>query len=104
MKETLPSGWTETSFGTITLNHDGKRVPVKAVDRAARRGAFRYFGAQGVIDYVDDYIFDGTYLLIAEDGANLVSRVQPIAQMAEGKFWVNNHAHVVESVNGISLK
>jgi type I restriction enzyme S subunit len=79
-------------------------VPVKASDRAARRGAYRYFGAQGVIDYIDDYIFDGTYLLIAEDGANLVSRVQPIAQIATGQFWVNNHAHVVASTNDISLK
>jgi type I restriction enzyme S subunit len=104
MKDALPSGWAEANFGAITLNHDGERIPVKATDRAAHRGKFRYFGAQGVIDYVDDYIFDGTYLLIAEDGANLTSRVQPIAQIAEGKFWVNNHAHVVESVDGISLK
>jgi hypothetical protein len=104
MKDALASGWAEASFGTITVNHDGRRVPVKASDRAARRGGYRYFGAQGVIDYIDDYLFDGTYLLIAEDGANLVSRAQPIAEIATGQFWVNNHAHVVESVNGISLK
>jgi type I restriction enzyme, S subunit len=104
MKVGLPSGWAEASFGTITVNHDGTRVPVKASDRAARRGGYRYFGAQGVIDYIDDYLFDGIYLLIAEDGANLVSRTQPIAEIATGQFWVNNHAHVVESVNGISLK
>lgn len=104
MSEALPQGWAETIFGDITINHDGKRVPVKASDRAARRGQYRYFGAQGVIDYIDDYLFDGTYLLIAEDGANLVSRIQPIAQIAKGRFWVNNHAHIVESVGGVSLK
>lgn len=104
MKDALPSGWVETSFGAVTINHDGRRVPVKASDRAVRRGPYRYFGAQGVIDYIDDYLFDGTYLLIAEDGANLVSRTQPIAEIASGQFWVNNHAHTVESVNGISLK
>ena len=66
------------------------------MERTKRQGAFRYFGAQGVIDYVDDYIFDGKYLLIAEDGENLKSKRQNIAQIVEGKFWVNNHAHIVQ--------
>ena len=66
------------------------------MERTKRQGTFRYFGAQGVIDYVDDYIFDGKYLLIAEDGENLKSKRQNIAQIVEGKFWVNNHAHIVQ--------
>ena len=103
MSDALPQGWAQASFGAITVNHDGRRVPLKASDRAARQGKYRYFGAQGVIDHIDDYLFDGTYLLIAEDGANLISRAQPIAQIAKGQFWVNNHAHVVETLSGISL-
>lgn len=83
-------------FDEITLNYDKKRIPLSAMERTKRQGAFRYFGAQGVIDYVDDYIFDGKYLLIAEDGENLKSKRQNIAQIVEGKFWVNNHAHIVK--------
>lgn len=83
-------------FDEITLNYDKKRIPLSAMERTKRQGAFRYFGAQGVIDYVDDYIFDGKYLLIAEDGENLKSKRQNIAQIVEGKFWVNNHAHIVQ--------
>lgn len=83
-------------FDEITLNYDKKRIPLSAMERTKRQGTFRYFGAQGVIDYVDDYIFDGKYLLIAEDGENLKSKRQNIAQIVEGKFWVNNHAHIVQ--------
>lgn len=80
----------------VTINYDKMRVPLSEMQRKKRRGSFRYFGAQGVIDYIDDYIFDGTYLLIAEDGENLKSRKQNVAQIVEGQFWVNNHAHVVQ--------
>ena len=60
-----------------------------------RKGPYRYYGAQGVIDFIDDYIFDGTYILLAEDGENLKSRKQSLVQRASGKFWVNNHAHIL---------
>ena len=83
-------------FDEVAINYDKKRIPLSAMERTKRQGAFRYFGAQGVIDYVDDYIFDGKYLLIAEDGENLKSKRQNIAQIVEGKFWVNNHAHIVQ--------
>lgn len=83
-------------FAEVTINHDKKRVPLSSMQRAKRQGKYRYYGAQGVIDYVDDYIFDGTYLLIAEDGENLKSKKQNIAQIVEGKFWVNNHAHIIQ--------
>lgn len=85
--------WFEKSLGVITCNHDGKRKPVKESER--RKGPYPYYGASGIIDYVDDYLFDGRYLLIAEDGENLRTRQTPIAFMADGKFWVNNHAHIV---------
>ena len=83
-------------FSDITVNHDKKRIPLSTMERSKRQGSYRYYGAQGVIDYIDDYIFDGKYLLIAEDGENLKSKKQNIAQLAEGQFWVNNHAHIVQ--------
>lgn len=84
-------------LGEITLNFDRKRIPLSAKQRAEKQGGYPYYGAQGIIDYVNDYIFDGTYLLIAEDGENLKSKKQNIAQIAKGKFWVNNHAHIVQT-------
>lgn len=86
----------EYKFNEVTINFDKKRVPLSATQRKKRQGIFRYYGAQGVIDYIDDFIFDGTYLLIAEDGENLKSKKQNIAQVVDGKFWVNNHAHIVQ--------
>lgn len=83
-------------FDEVTINFDKKRIPLSGSQREKRRGTYRYYGAQGVIDYIDDYIFDGTYLLIAEDGENLKSKKQNIAQIATGQFWVNNHAHIVQ--------
>ncbi len=84
-------------FDEVTVNFDRKRIPLSSKQRAERQGCYRYYGAQGVIDYIDDYIFDGTYLLIAEDGENLKSQKQNIAQIVKGKFWVNNHAHIIQT-------
>jgi type I restriction enzyme S subunit len=96
-----PSSWGHARFGVLVENFDGKRVPLKSSDRAKRRGPYSYYGASGVIDQVDDYLFDGEHLLISEDGANLLARAKPIAFRASGKFWVNNHAHVVHGRDGI---
>ena len=85
--------WFEKPLGEVTVNHDGKRRPVKESER--KKGPFPYYGASGIVDYVDGYLFEGRYLLIAEDGENLRTRQTPIAFMADGKFWVNNHAHIV---------
>jgi len=87
---------TEYRFDEVTINFDKKRVPISGAQREKRKGKYRYYGAQGIIDYIDDFIFDGTYLLIAEDGENLKSKKQNIAQVVEGQFWVNNHAHIVQ--------
>lgn len=84
-------------FEEVTENFDNQRIPLSSIQRKDRKGIYRYFGAQGVIDYIDDYIFDGTYLLIAEDGENLKSQKQNISQLVSGKFWVNNHAHVIKT-------
>jgi len=104
MSDELPEGWVDAPLSTLAANHDGRRVPVKASDRLARQGAFSYYGASGVIDTIDGYLFDGPFLLVAEDGANLLSRSTPIAFRADGKFWVNNHAHVVEPHRGIDSR
>ncbi len=82
-------------LGSLIVSFDRLREPVKESDR--RPGPFPYYGASGVVDRVNRYIFDGTYLLVAEDGENLRTRQTPIAFIATGKFWVNNHAHVVQA-------
>lgn len=74
---------------------DYKRIPVSSAERANREKVYPYYGAQGVVDYIDDYIFDGEYVLVAEDGNNLKSLSEPIATWATGRFWVNNHAHII---------
>jgi len=99
----LPKGWAWASFDQITKNFDGRRVPLKSADRDKRPGQYPYYGASGVIDDIDDFLFDGDFLLIAEDGANLLSRSTPIAFEATGKFWVNNHAHIVQTRDKIPL-
>ena len=89
----MTAEWTTSRFGGLSINFDGKRRPVKKSDR--RPGPYPYYGASGVVDHVDDYLFDGDYLLVAEDGENLRTRQTPIAFLARGRFWVNNHAHIV---------
>lgn len=76
---------------------------MSSAQRASRKGPYPYYGAQGVIDHIDDYIFDGRYILIPEDGENLRSRKLPIAYFASGKFWVDNHAHIVQGKPGIAV-
>lgn len=92
---TNPMGWDVQAFSELVQNEDGKRVPVKKADRENMSGEYPYYGASGIIDAVDDYLFDGERLLVGEDGENLVARSTPVAFIAKGKFWVNNHAHVL---------
>jgi len=77
----------------ISVNLDSKRKPITSSKR--KSGPYPYYGASGIVDYVEGYLFDGNYLLISEDGANLLARTTPIAFHIEGKNWVNNHAHVL---------
>jgi type I restriction enzyme S subunit len=91
------SEWREVALGEVLDVHNRRRIPLSGAVRAARPGPYRYFGAQGVIDHVDDYIFDGEFILVAEDGENLRSRKQPIARLASGRFWANNHVHIVSA-------
>jgi type I restriction enzyme S subunit len=79
--------------------HDHHRIPLSAETRTERQGGYPYFGASGVIDHIDDYLFEQPMVLVAEDGANLLRRSTPIAFVARGMYWVNNHAHVVEPLD-----
>lgn len=87
-------GWIVTTLDNISTNLDSKRIPITKSDRKA--GGYPYYGASGIVDYVADYIFDGDSLLISEDGANLLARSTPIAFSVSGKYWVNNHAHILK--------
>jgi type I restriction enzyme, S subunit len=100
----IPKHWQVKKLGEITNNFDGKRIPISREIRAKRKGTYRYYGATEIVDYIDDYIFNGTYLLIGEDGANLVSKSRPLSFVVEGKFWVNNHAHVLQAKEDLVLK
>ncbi|ENM3809244.1 restriction endonuclease subunit S [Vibrio cholerae] len=92
----MSSNWPLKKISDVAYFRNNKRIPLKSLDRAKRQGEFPYYGASGIVDYIDDYIFDGSYLLISEDGENLRTRKTPIAFQAHGKFWVNNHAHILE--------
>lgn len=100
----IPQGWIWSRLGTITINRDADRVPLSAEQRASRKGPYDYYGASGVIDNIDDFLFDRPMLLIGEDGANLINRSTPIAFIAQGKYWVNNHAHVLEVESPILME
>ncbi len=100
----IPSTWTWSTFGKVSINRDSERIPISRPDREIRQGQYDYYGASGVIDSFDDYLFETPLLLIGEDGANLVNRSTPIAFIAHGRYWVNNHAHVIDSVSEEALR
>lgn len=89
-----PFNWEKKRFDSICENLDSRRKPISSGDRV--EGIYPYYGASGIVDYVEDYIFDEDILLVSEDGANLLMRSTPIAFSVSGKVWVNNHAHVVK--------
>jgi type I restriction enzyme S subunit len=91
----IPQSWRIERLGEISECLDHKRVPVKLSDRNKRAGRVPYYGASGLAGWIDNYLFDESLLLVAEDGENLESRKLPIAYSIEGKSWVNNHAHVL---------
>ena len=88
--------WEERKLGGVVKFLDGKRKPIKESDRANMQGEYPYYGASGIIDYVNDFIFDEDIILLSEDGENIVSRNLPLVFKVAGKSWVNNHAHVLK--------
>lgn len=94
----LPKGWRRGKLGEISKNFDSKRIPLSSRQREERKGEYPYYGAASILDYVNDYIFDGTYLLMGEDGTVQTEDGFPVLQYVWGKFWVNNHTHVLQGL------
>lgn len=90
-------------LGELVINFDRKRVPLSSRQRSERQGVYPYYGATSIMDYVDDYIFDGKYLLMGEDGTVIDENGKPILQIAEGKFWCNNHAHILQNTELVTF-
>ena len=114
-EEKIPQGYKQTEIGTIPEDWeiselqnavdflDGLRRPVKSGDRAKISGIYPYYGASGIVDYVNDFIFDDELILLGEDGENILSRNLPLAFKVSGKIWVNNHAHVMKPKNDFDI-
>ena len=97
----IPDGWEVKALGDVIEFHDSKRIPLNSRQRSERQGPYPYYGAAGIMDYVDDFLFDGVYVLAGEDGSVVDTDGHPIMQYVWGQFWVNNHAHVLRGRNGI---
>ena len=91
-------------LGDVVALEDSKRIPLNSRDREARKGPYPYYGATSVMDHVDDYLFDGVRVLLGEDGTVIDSEGKPILQYVWGKYWVNNHAHILAPSAGYSLE
>ena len=100
------SEWKEYKLEDVTINYNSKRVPLSSKERELRQGKYPYYGAQGVIDFIDKFILEGQYLLVAEDGANLETRNEDIARLTKNQeqFWVNNHAHILRSNDNSDIR
>ena len=91
--------WEQRKLGNIVDFLDGQRKPLKESERT--KGKYPYYGASGIIDYINDYLFDENLVLLSEDGANIIDRNYPVCFIATGKYWVNNHAHVLKVKTGV---
>ena len=100
----LPDGWHLGTVGDIIQLHDSKRVPLSGLERDKMEKIYPYYGATSLMDYVDNYLFDGIYLLLGEDGTVVDSLGFPILQYVYGQFWVNNHAHIITGKEGFSVE
>lgn len=100
----IPDGWHIGSVSEIIELHDSKRIPLSSREREKLDKIYPYYGATSVMDYVDRYLFDGIYLLLGEDGTVIDDKGFPILQYVEGKFWVNNHAHIITGKCGFTVE
>jgi type I restriction enzyme S subunit len=96
----IPKEWEVKRLGEVCTFLDSQRIPIKDADRGKMQGPYPYYGASGIIDYVNDFIFDDDLILLGEDGANIIMRSTPLAFLVSGKVWVNNHAHVLKTQKG----
>ena len=95
LKREIPKGWEVRQLKELLILEDNRRIPLSNKERENRKGIYPYYGATGIMDYIDDYIFDGDYILLAEDGSTSDDNGNPVVQYIWGKNWVNNHAHIV---------
>lgn len=100
----IPYEWSVKLFKDAVNFYNSKRVPLSSREREQRKRDYRYYGATSVMDYVDNYLFDGTYVLVGEDGSVITEKGFPFLQYVWGKFWVNNHAHILQGKNGWSTE
>lgn len=95
----IPKSWAWVRLKNVTINRDKERKPISLRDRTKVKKIYDYYGASGIIDKIDNYIFSEKLLLIGEDGENLIARSKPLAFFADGKYWVNNHAHCIDATD-----
>lgn len=100
----VPRGWKSVSLREVVTIFDSQRIPLSSQERKKRKGLFPYYGAAALMDHINDYIFDGVYLLLGEDGSVINPDGSPVTQYVWGKMWVNNHAHVLQGANSISTE
>jgi type I restriction enzyme S subunit len=98
----IPSHWVTSKVRYELSFFNNIRIPLSSEERDNRKGEYRYYGSTGIIDYIDDFLFDGEFILIGEDGSNLVLRNYPLSNVVTGKFWVNNHSHILKSQFGVN--
>lgn len=97
------ASWRNRKLGDVLAFYDSLRKPLSSMQRNKMKRIYPYYGATSIVDYVEDYLFEGTYILISEDGANVIDAFgHPLTQYTHGKFWVNNHAHIVKGADGYS--
>jgi type I restriction enzyme S subunit len=99
----IPKGWSCKTLSELSINLDSQRVPLSSREREKMHGTYPYYGAAGILDYVNNYIFEGTCTLMGEDGSVIDEKGFPILQLVHGRFWANNHAHVLQG-KGISTE
>src|SRR5688500_13358035 len=92
----LPVGWLQTRLEDVVEIRDDLREPVNRKERACRQGPYPYYGATGQVGWIDDFLMDGDYVLLGEDGVDFLDPYRPKAYLVSGKCWVNNHAHVLK--------
>lgn len=99
----IPEGWKATKIGNLMENYDRYRIPLSKLERQKRQGEYPYYGAASKMDTVNDFIFNGVYLLLGEDGTVVDEKGYPVLQYVHGKFWVNNHAHVLQGKKELNI-
>ncbi|AEA44777.1 restriction endonuclease subunit S [Fluviicola taffensis] len=105
LEKEIPRGWEVKTLDNFCECLDNLRKPLSGIQRGTKKGVYPYFGAMSIIDYIDSYIYDGVFLLVSEDGANVVDEFgRPATQYVWGKFWLNNHAHILKGINPYSTE